>query len=406
MLDKEFVARVVAALGAAHARIAAAMYAVDTHAAWPLLRGQLVTGATRQRGKAVQAEVDRLWACFTLVGEQMERARTLAAVRRPDARAVAELTGLLTEPIVDLDASGLPIVGVAGAAPTGGGGEPGAGGPMTLEALSRWTEQRCAQVLAQLSDVDTRRNAVAGEYVRVSADFDALATLATEVGEPDAAAPARELAEEIERVDLYDPLTAAPAGVLGSDTRDRLARLRETVTQARRDLADLVAARERYPVRRTELTALVESVASAEAGTRQCNARVREKIVEPGLADDPDAAPGLRERLLGLDALYAGSSWRTLATSLSIVEADARTALARAGDLTSFAEGLLARRDELRGRLTAYRAKAIALGHAEEPALTVLHATASDLLFTAPCDLRGATRAVHAYARALAEENR
>jgi hypothetical protein len=63
--------------------------------------------------------------------------------------------------------------------------------------------------------------------------------------------------------------------------------------------------------------------------------------------------------------------------------------------------GLLERRTELRGRLEAYRAKATKLGHAEDAALSVLHRAAHDVLFTAPCDLAEATRAVGRYQRAV-----
>jgi len=59
-------------------------------------------------------------------------------------------------------------------------------------------------------------------------------------------------------------------------------------------------------------------------------------------------------------------------------------------------------RNELRGRLNAYRAKAAARGLAEHPELTTRYARARDLLFTAPCDLRASTRSVHGYQQTLA----
>ncbi|MET1075881.1 MAG: hypothetical protein ABWY11_24750 [Umezawaea sp.] len=70
-------------------------------------------------------------------------------------------------------------------------------------------------------------------------------------------------------------------------------------------------------------------------------------------------------------------------------------------DLVANLAGLLDRRAELRGRLEAYRAKATGLGHAEDPALAALHRDAHDVLFTAPCDLPEATRAVGRYQRAV-----
>jgi hypothetical protein len=87
---------------------------------------------------------------------------------------------------------------------------------------------------------------------------------------------------------------------------------------------------------------------------------------------------------------------------LRTVEQAAQQARDRARQLRENAEGLLARRDELRGRLNAYRAKAAARGQAEHPDLTTRYAQARDLLYTAPCDLRASTRSVHAYQQTLA----
>jgi hypothetical protein len=92
-----------------------------------------------------------------------------------------------------------------------------------------------------------------------------------------------------------------------------------------------------------------------------------------------------------------------LADDLVAVERAAAQARDRAAELRQLAEGLLARRDELRGRLSAYRAKAAARGLAEHPDLTELHAQARALLYAAPCDLRASTRSVHAYQQKLAE---
>lgn len=62
--------------------------------------------------------------------------------------------------------------------------------------------------------------------------------------------------------------------------------------------------------------------------------------------------------------------------------------------------GLLAR-DELRGVLTAYEAKAQALGLAEDVELDELYAAAREELYSAPCDLAVAEQLVLAYQRAI-----
>ena len=58
-------------------------------------------------------------------------------------------------------------------------------------------------------------------------------------------------------------------------------------------------------------------------------------------------------------------------------------------------------RDELRGVLTAYQAKAQALGLAENVELGELYAAASEALYAAPCDLAAAEQRVLAYQRSI-----
>src|SRR5262249_43118478 len=58
-------------------------------------------------------------------------------------------------------------------------------------------------------------------------------------------------------------------------------------------------------------------------------------------------------------------------------------------------------RDELRGLLDAYRAKAGRLGAAEDAALDASYRHAHDLLWTAPCDLAAASAAVTGYQQAV-----
>ena len=61
----------------------------------------------------------------------------------------------------------------------------------------------------------------------------------------------------------------------------------------------------------------------------------------------------------------------------------------------------LAKRDELRGLLGAYKAKAARLGAAEDAALAERYDQARDLLWTAPCDLTAAEAAVAGYQQAV-----
>ena len=90
-----------------------------------------------------------------------------------------------------------------------------------------------------------------------------------------------------------------------------------------------------------------------------------------------------------------------LAAELDTIEADAAAAAQRYRDAERAATALLGRRDELRGLLDAYQAKAARLGAAEDIELAAHYRQASDLLWTAPCDLAAATAAVTRYQQAI-----
>ena len=74
---------------------------------------------------------------------------------------------------------------------------------------------------------------------------------------------------------------------------------------------------------------------------------------------------------------------------------------AQIDDLQETARSAVAARDELRGRLDAYRAKAQAVGQGEDIELHQLYVEARDVLFSAPCDLVEAGALVTAYQRSI-----
>jgi hypothetical protein len=388
---------VLAGLGVAHERIAAAMYALDQHPGLGLLRGGTLTGRTADRWRALGPEVDLLWAHFSAFGDILEQARAIRRRHRLDDAEWTELTRLLREPVVALGHDGLPVEGTAAAATS-----------LAVEDLAQQLDKRIAGVLAQLSEVDASWNAVASALARVCEKVDAVVALATQLAAPASADPLRAAVTDIERLDLGDPLVAAPAGRLTDTARARLDALGAAANRTQQELADLIRLRDGYPQRRGALVSLLDDVAAAEQGVAATYQRVTEKIASPGLAAVPAAAAILRARVPALDRLaldaarLTGDRWRQLSDEMSTVESSAARARDRAGELTRIAEGLLARRDELRGRLEAYRAKAAARGLAEHDALSGCYIRAHDLLFTAPCDLRASTRAVHEYQQTLA----
>ena len=84
-----------------------------------------------------------------------------------------------------------------------------------------------------------------------------------------------------------------------------------------------------------------------------------------------------------------------------MIEEQAAAAAAACREAERNAVALLDRRDELRGLLDAYRARAARFGAIEHLELEALHDRARELLWTAPCDLAAAADAVTGYQRAV-----
>jgi hypothetical protein len=390
VLAKPDADRILAGLTASRDRIAASMYTVDTHPVRARLEAGKVTGETDRIRRALSGEVDKLWVRFGLLRDLVERATTLRASGRAGE---AELESLLTRPVVLLDADGLPADPAEGTA---------AARTLTLTDFAAWTDSGCAAALEQLAGIEKAQATLTTQFARVAAGVDEVAALAESLGEVGAAEPLRAAYAEIEALDLSDPLTAAPGGVVTGAAQRRLEALSQRCVKAKESLAAVVAARDGFTARRAALGSLVDAVDTAEQAVVQAQARAAEKIATPGLAPAPHAATVLRGQLKQLDEAATAAQWRRVAADLSTMESLARDALQAALQGRAAADGLIERRDELRGRLEAYRAKANASGLAENTLLAPVHAQAHALLFTAPCDLRAATRAVHAYQTSLA----
>jgi hypothetical protein len=164
--------------------------------------------------------------------------------------------------------------------------------------------------------------------------------------------------------------------------RTSAAELREALTQRLTDAARLAA----------ELT---QARAAAETAQADSAGRFPEHTVATFHGTD------LRPDLTAIEALAAAGHWALISPRLADWSRRAREQLTALRDATARNSGLLAARNELRGRLEAYRAKALRRGLGEDAELTTLADTARDMLYIAPCDLDAARRTVDAYQNAL-----
>ena len=420
-MSRQEVDRALASLGAEHDRLAAAMYAMDTHPAHTLLAGAESTGATQRAWRDAQSLMTELWIRFSAFGAGLEVVRAARSRRsRPGADELADLTDLLTGPVVAAD-------------PTGA-----ASGSISLREAASRLAAGCETVTEVFDRVVAAHGAVTAELGPIAGDLAELERLIAVLADPpelramagpwvmnsvpECAAALRADANELfalrDRLAAVgaaaaaDPLGAVDGRELSEDPRGPAAELRALSDAASAAVARLVAAvkiKTGLPDRLAALTTAVQGLAAAEDGVRRSYAVAAEKIAEPGLPPVPVSAAALAARLAEVERslppahepLGAAVPER-IDVDLTAVERDVDAARRRAADLRTAADGLLDRRAELRGRLDAYRVKGARLGFAEHPDLTARHRLAYDLLHTRPCDLPAATRAVHGYQHLLA----
>ncbi|MGA8114785.1 MAG: hypothetical protein WCA46_14060 [Actinocatenispora sp.] len=396
-LQRAEVEQAFAGLSAARDEAAAVMYQLDSHPALTLLRDGTTAGETLELWTGLQSRIRLAWAHFNTVGDLLEAARAVRARRhRPSDEDLTELAALLRGPVIGFDAAGLP---------SDGSGAP-AVRRVTLGELLHDLVATSTGLIGELSGVQRSVDAVTARLAGLADQLGAVRAAAAGVTDEAVGrtlGSLTDILEETRAAALTDPLRAAPGGSLEPSTAARLDRLSGALTEVRARLTELTAIRTGFADRRAGLVTQLTAVVAAETAARTAYGTVAVKIADPGLPPVPAEADSLRRRLDGLDELHRGAAWARLTTACASMERDLTAATERATALANAADGLLARRDELRGRLDAYRAKAARLGLVEHDTLTERHGVAQRLLYTAPCDLPAGTRAVFAYQQALAD---
>jgi hypothetical protein len=359
-------AKAVASAAAERDAIQSNLLDLDNSLGIRLLKGTTLTGVSKTRWDAVSRELASLWDLYAAYSAVIDEA---AGSRDP-----GRVTTLLTGPSVQVTRGPAPLA------------------------------QR------DLADTGTDRLTLGGALTRMRTQFADVAALAaaTEKAWNDAATGLEAIATELAKTDpsgdqtlaseaaavrtelgrLRDGLNADPLGVLpgpAAALRDRAAALaaRSAELAAVRDNADV-----RIAATRRAADAARAAHADAMAAAERAAAKMIVRDQVPGFADPSP-------RLAAVAELRAAGRWMRLAAELDALDRDLEAATAQFRDTERRMAGLQARRDELRGLLDAYKAKAARLGAIED--LATLYDAAREVLWTAPCDLDVAEQAVQRY---------
>lgn len=383
-------------LGQDAARVAEALLELADHPGYKLLDSAPLSGVTAQRWQRAAARIAGLWDDYTAFQDVLNRAGEIrgrrAKPRPEDLNAIAELLRgkSITMSTKHLALSERTLLGPSTVSETA----------TLAETLRRMNTD--FQLAADfVTAADTTWNRLFQQADPVQDRIKQVAAIVREIGDRALTAALAGIGDEY--AELRRGVFADPIGVAapGSDFPARLARIRqdlESVAAAATGAADLRADFER---RAAQLSRLIDRIAEMEEAQRSAELTAREKILVTALPARTAQAPALRARLAALGDLRDRGLWRRLAEEAAALETALDNALSAANRVYQAVAGLLERREELRGRLAAYRVRAARSGAAEDPELEAQYRLARDLLWSKPCDLAASTRALAAYQKAV-----
>jgi hypothetical protein len=204
---------------------------------------------------------------------------------------------------------------------------------------------------------------------------------------------------DVRQIASADPLRLWVDGAVVVQEADQLIARCE---QVHADLHALTELSQHGPRRLDQVSDTLTEVRRLEEETSAQRRRVNAKILAaPAPEEGAQPADLLGPRLATALELCRCEHWRQLASELPALERDVIAARKRGQAELIEAGEPLRQRAELRGRLSAYRAKAAGLGRIEDLALEQRYQRARTLLWRAPCDLEVAAVAVAEYLDAV-----
>jgi hypothetical protein len=383
--------------------IQANLLELDSSFGKQLLAGAELTGDTKQRWAAAAATLATLWQVYSAYSAVVDQAAE-AVTRHLGPRELAAITALLTGRSVQLASGPAPL---AGRDLADSGRE-----DLTLAtslARMRGAFGTVTEVVAAAEHVWTE---VAGRLDAAARELAGVAPRAETLGDEaltgDLAAAQGKLAQLRDTLNS-DPLAlwlgfpgagrSGPGGAAvdtsGAD------RLQEEVAAVATRVEELVRLREDARQRIAGMTAAAATAQSAREDAAAAWQQAAAKIAAAALPPPPARLADLSARLAGLDPLLASGRWTRLGSELDLLDRELATATASFKEAERAVAAAMAKRDELRGLLGAYKAKAARLGAVEDTGLAERYDRAHDLLWTAPCDLAAAEAAVAGYQQAV-----
>src|SRR5260370_13510363 len=380
-----------------------ALLAVADHPGYRLLDGASLAGVTLERWTAASATVGTLWQGLDAHKSAVDAAAALRARHpRPGQAELAKITAMLTGPSAELVGADIPLE------------QRKLAGPERL-SVRVTRAHRVTRMNAQFTTVtelvtaaDSAWSALMARMMQAEEQLRAaerdIASLGPDlVPDPAAAGQLRQELARIRTAVTTDPLSLWQRGTAQTAPFDRV----DAGIGALRDqLTKIIKLRAEFDGRASGIGSTLAAVDTAAAQAQEADARVRERVVVAPATGIARPAGPLHGRLAELRRMRASGDWSGLAVALPSVASDASRALAQAPATLDAIPAPPREHDEMRCPPQAYQAKAAGLGDAEDLELDAIFQQARDLLWTAPCALREAAKALSGYQAAVAQRAR
>jgi chromosome segregation ATPase len=359
-----------------------------------LLAGATLTGRSRDAWDQASASLATLWDTFTAYSAVIDRAaQIVAAPGRIPAPRLEEAATLLTGPSVRLTRAIAPL---SQRELTSGGQT-----SLTLQATVREMRSAFSQVATVLTAAETVWNEISDGIRQVTTEVETAKRQLPGLGDDELAGAVTRAETSLN--ELRELLNTDPLSLWSGNQADRsgLERLRQEAAAATAQVAQLARVRDAADQRLAEVAAAVAAATQAHSDATVARERAASRII---LVAENSSLPDvsvLARRVEGLPSLRTSGRWTRLASELDLIGKQAATVSQQCRDAEQAATGLIEQRNELRGLLDAYRAKAGGTGGAENAELDQRYTEAKDLLWTAPCDLAAAHAAVNNYQQAV-----
>ncbi|NMN96806.1 hypothetical protein [Antrihabitans stalactiti] len=385
-------------------RIIASLVELDQHPGLAHLRLYPPTGNTAKKWAPCAASLALMWDDYGRMKSILESARTVRARRsKPNDADRVELTHLLRDRPLELERTAVPLAQRSLMGPTETVLHIG------IADIVERMKVAYPAVTELVSAVDEINSFVLSQLAPLQKRLDKIAA-ALSVDPDGSTAPSELRAVSRDIANLLDTSANDPLSLTVPSVEAAITTIADRVGRVCSEFDGIAKVLAHWASTIAELGSEVNEIAESRLRGAQARDKVARSIVTAPLPIPSDRTESLRSRLTEVAALRGNPKARVAAIK-SLREA-VETELTQAAADEDLAQGLLDRHAELRGRHSAYQAKAARLGVGEDRDVLAADRTAADLLARRPCDLQAATRAITAQrdiiaAKATArEENR